>query len=134
MRANRTEKKLCTFAPSKLHGRDKVAVAGNEHNDLNLSFQRQSSNIHADAHIDTLLTDLWIQIFCTNLYSGPFGFIERTRPDCPALKCQLTEAKRHVWLLRKLVKETTRSLRYGGSAELHCSAAKRLHVRRGQRS
>jgi len=95
------QKKLYALATRKFHCRDKVAVAGDQDDDLYMLFQCQGSYVHPQTHVNAFLVDVGPQVF---------GHDCERRHVCrkpvavqfPPAKCGHAQAKRKKWLLGQL--------------------------------
>ena len=52
----RVEYELYSLPTCKLGGRNEVSVAGDENDDVRLTFQRDRGDVESDSHVDALLT------------------------------------------------------------------------------
>ena len=50
------EYELYSLSTCKLGGRNEVSVAGDENDDVGLTFQRDRGDVESDSHVDALLT------------------------------------------------------------------------------
>jgi hypothetical protein len=118
----RDQKQLRAFPSSELHRRDEIAIGSHQYNDLYLSLQGETGDVETDAHVDTLLPDVRLEIIGADFDSRPL-LPEHASFETPSFLKQLTESQRKEWLAGKRRLHSLVSRGEGAPPEVDQSAA-----------
>ena len=118
------QKQLRSLSSRKLHGRDKVAVSGDEYDNSDLVFQRQAGDVQPYTHIYTFLADIGLEISGADLDSGP-GTMEHPALHAPAFMDELAKTQCKEWFSQQLSVKALISRGGGTRTKIHNSAAQR---------
>lgn len=67
--AHRHENNLDSFAASKLHSRDKIAITSHKNQTINNRLAGKPCHIQSNFHINTLLRQVWCKVvFCNTTF------------------------------------------------------------------